>query len=112
MIASEAVTTRVTIACDLGALTTIERERRATLASRLRERVITIEEREDGHNLTYAPETRLSMIAEWIELERRCCPFLVFTIDVPAAGAPIVLHLSGGEGVKEFLTTALGDSRR
>jgi hypothetical protein len=52
------------------------------------------------------------MLAEWIELERRCCPFLEFKIELPAAGASIVLHLSGGEGVKEFLSTALGGTRR
>ena len=103
--------TRVTIACDLGALTTIERERRATLASRLRAEVIAVEDCDEGYRLRYAANTQLSMLAEWIDLERRCCPFLVFTIDVPAAGASIVLHLSG-EAVKEFLTTALGDTRQ
>jgi hypothetical protein len=104
--------TRIPIVCDLGALTTIERERRAALASQMRAQVIAIEDCEGGYNLTYAADTRLSMLAEWIELERRCCPFLAFTIELPAGGASIVLHLSGCEGVKEFLTAALDDARQ
>jgi hypothetical protein len=106
------VATRVPIACDLGALTTTERERRAALASQLRARVIAIKDRELGYRLNYAADTPLPLLAEWIGLERRCCPFLAFTIELPAAGASIVLHLSGGEGVKEFLTAALGDVRQ
>jgi hypothetical protein len=80
--------------CDLGALTTIERERRAALASQLSARVIAIEDHEMGYRLDYSTDTPLSLLAEWIELERRCCPFLAFTIELPAGCPSIVLHLS------------------
>lgn len=46
-------------------------------------------------------------IARWIAHERRCCPFLRFTIEVsPSAGA-IWLHLTGPLGVHAFLDAEL-----
>ena len=43
------------------------------------------------------------MAAEFIALERLCCPFLNFGLEIKAEGGPVWLRLSGREGVKAFI---------
>jgi hypothetical protein len=40
----------------------------------------------------------LSLAAEWISLERRCCPFLSFRLEVPADGTVFHIAVEGEEG--------------
>jgi hypothetical protein len=53
-------------------------------------------------------EETIQMTAEWITLERRCCPFIAFGIEVGHEGGPLWLSLTGREGVKPFLKIELG----
>ena len=41
--------------------------------------------------------------AEFISLEKLCCPFLGFVIEVETEGGPVWLRLTGREGVKAFI---------
>ena len=41
--------------------------------------------------------------AEFISLEKLCCPFLNFTLEVKAENGPVWLNLTGREGVKAFI---------
>jgi len=41
--------------------------------------------------------------AEFVALERLCCPFLNFSIEVEAESGPVWLQLTGRAGVKEFI---------
>ncbi len=41
-------------------------------------------------------------LAEFVTLERLCCPFLNFAIEVEQGG-PVWLRLTGSEGVKTFI---------
>jgi len=41
--------------------------------------------------------------AEFISLEKLCCPFLAFRLDIDAEGGPVKLRLTGREGVKAFI---------
>ena len=45
-------------------------------------------------------------VAEWITLERLCCPFLDFGLDWSERDG-VLLRLTGGPGVKTFLATQL-----
>jgi len=45
----------------------------------------------------------LLLVAEDLNFERLCCPFIHFTLDIAPSGAPFWLRFTGGEGVKEFL---------
>jgi hypothetical protein len=45
-------------------------------------------------------------LAEWVTLERLCCPFLTLAL-VTQAGS-VRLELTGSQGVVEFLTMELG----
>jgi hypothetical protein len=44
--------------------------------------------------------------AEYVSLERHCCPFLEFKLVQEAEGGAVWLHLMGRE-VKEFLNSQL-----
>ena len=54
-----------------------------------------------------APET-LREVGEFVEYESRCCPFVDFTLKVPAGGRTVVLELTGTRGVKELIASELG----
>ena len=91
------------IACDLSAIPAEARPRHASLLRSLAAK--TRERRELGDGFAFRFDTdsgTLTELAEWIGLERRCCPFLRFTIDVEPGGA-LWLRLTGDGGVKAFV---------
>jgi hypothetical protein len=101
-------TPTIPIACDLSALSPGERDRRRGLAGAFGRIVIGRTEIPDGFRFELDP-ARLDLqgLAEWISLERRCCPFLHFGIDLEPLGGVVTVTLSGQSGVKEFLRAEL-----
>ena len=53
-----------------------------------------------------------AVITRFVDNERRCCPFLRFVLDVAPGHGPIWLQISGPEGAKAVLRTAVGGQRR
>ncbi len=49
------------------------------------------------------------MIAEWIALERLCCPFFSFTLEYIPQHGPLLLRMAGDQGVKEFVRGNFGE---
>lgn len=97
----------VSIACDPAALTTAQRRRYSALSQQLARAVLEVRELPDGYALRYATDEALWMLAaEFVHLERRCCPFFVFTL-ILDQHRHVWLQLTGQEGVKAFLTTEL-----
>ncbi|HLN58607.1 MAG TPA: hypothetical protein VK416_08590 [Thermoanaerobaculia bacterium] len=105
------------LACDPNALSNSQRERHRTLGEKLRGAVADRVELANGYSLVLDLD-RLTAdsagfpfcvveVAEWVDLESRCCPFLEFGIDVPAKGRVVRLRLTGGNGVKSFLKSEL-----
>ena len=45
----------------------------------------------------------LAKTAEFISLERLCCPSLGFALEAEPEGGPVWLRLTGREGVKAFI---------
>lgn len=91
------------LACNLKAISAADRPRYADLTKRLRAAVTSQSELPDGY--LYALDTKkatLPEVAEWITMERLCCPFLTFQIDVKTSGETR-LTLRGPEGVKAIL---------
>jgi hypothetical protein len=41
--------------------------------------------------------------AEFISLERLCCPFFNFVLEVEPESGPLWLKMTGQDGVKQFL---------
>ena len=84
------------------------RERRETVLAAVRSRVREVREIESGMALRFDPEGNvLSALAELIELERQCCPFLQFALRVLPANGPLWLELTGPGGTREFLRDVL-----
>ncbi|MGI8744789.1 MAG: hypothetical protein ACR2NN_19900 [Bryobacteraceae bacterium] len=92
------------IACNLKAIGAAERPRYNDLMKRLRAAVRDRSELTDGY--AYKLESKaitLPDVAEWMSMERLCCPFL--TLQLSAAGnQPVwLLSLTGPSGVKALL---------
>jgi hypothetical protein len=84
------------------------RERRSTVIAELRSHVRQVTERADGYALDLAPSDEAIVAATtFIRLERRCCPFLRFTLTSEPGEAGVVLALTGGPGVRDFLSSWL-----
>jgi hypothetical protein len=42
-------------------------------------------------------------LAEWVDAERKCCPFFDFHIDLEREGSMLWLRLTGQNGIKQFI---------
>ena len=93
-----------TFACDLKALTPEQRKEHQKLSRDLASAVSGLRELPDGYTLQInSAKLPLVAIAQWITLERRCCPFLRFRVDVETTDETVSLSLQGAPGVKKFL---------
>jgi hypothetical protein len=90
------------IAC---CLTSAElRERAATLLAQSRSAVIGTEELRDGYAFRVSGDGKwIAMIAKMIVAERECCPFLMFEFVAQPNMGPVIVSVTGPNGVKEFL---------
>src|SRR6266481_4532398 len=92
----------VPLACNLKAISTSERPRYNDLVKRLRVSVQDRNELTDGY--AYKLDTKkisLSEVAEWITMERLCCPFLAFQLDVVNETSRLTMR--GPDGAKAIL---------
>ena len=95
--------------CTLDAIDPHARERHRELGAALTERLVGVDELEDGFALRYAADSAFFMgLAEWATLERQCCPFLTFGLRLPSGEGEMELRPTGGEGVKAFLEEEVG----
>lgn len=96
------------VACDLMALDTTERARRAELADRLREAARDARAVSNGLAMT-VPGIAMprAVVEELLALERRCCPFLTF--ETQPTGEDLVLEITGGANAQAFLSAEFGD---
>ncbi|HZO08912.1 MAG TPA: hypothetical protein VFC77_06010 [Myxococcota bacterium] len=93
----------MTLVCNVNDLTSPERERSAALLHALRSATEERAELSDGYAFRLSEDASLPGVAEWIALERKCCPFFRFQLDVDGDRGPVWLRLTGPAGVKEFL---------
>lgn len=95
------------LACELGAISAACRPRYSELVRKLRLAVRSHQELADGYALTLSEEAiTLPELAEWIGMERLCCPFLTFHLELRSGVCEMQLSLRGPEGVKVILETA------
>ena len=58
----------------------------------------------DGYQFRFDSEPNvIRRLAEFVALEKLCCPFLSFAIEIEAEGGALWLRLTGREGVKAFI---------
>ena len=90
----------------VGSLTDEEfRRREREVIERLMPLSTSAAETDTGYSFSF-PHSRniLSDIAEFITLERECCPFLDFDLSLGTSRDDILLSLSGPAGAKEFIS--------
>ena len=93
-------------ACNMKALTTEQRTEHAKRSKLLLRSIQSRKELPDGYAFRVDPSAiPIEEVARWIALERLCCPFLHFGLDIDAATTS--LRLTGPPGVKEFLRLEL-----
>ena len=92
------------IACSL-TNSELQKRRRGVLHTVL-SAVDEVRELENGYAYRFTSEgERLSELAQLVDLERQCCPFLRFCLTIEPDNGPIWLEMTGPEGAKEFLAT-------
>jgi hypothetical protein len=101
---SEVTESATPVACTLGAFTPEEQKRHSELMVTLIPILQSPRELENGYAFPLAASPQQFVdVAEWITLERKCCPFLQFDLQwFPQTNTP-ELRLTGGPGVKEFI---------
>ena len=97
-------------ACELGAIPAEQRPLHLRAAQQLFQSVRLIRELMDGYAFQLNDEPDVLMQAtQFISLERQCCPFFTFALMVEADGAGLWLHLTGRDGVKEFVRAEIAE---
>ncbi|HTO86992.1 MAG TPA: hypothetical protein VMR54_05615 [Thermoanaerobaculia bacterium] len=110
------------LVCRIDALSASQRSRQQVLAEKLARAIVGKTELPNGLlfalDLSRLPADAAGApfcvveVAEWVDLEARCCPFLDFGIELPGKGSLVRLRLTGGRGVKEFLENELPMAHR
>jgi hypothetical protein len=99
--------TDLPIACTL--LEAERQQRRSQVLDRVFSRVQETRTLADGYAVRFkADDAALAELMQLIQLERQCCAFLRFRLTVEPGDGPAWLELTGPEGTKSFLESALG----
>ena len=97
------------LACDMTALSTSQRARYDVLRTQLGKASQEVRELPNGYGLSFAPDLEAYLaISEFVLLERRCCPFLRFNVELEPNCGPLWLRLTGPKGTKPLLREELG----
>jgi hypothetical protein len=90
-------TTQTNLACNLNAHTLEQRARHRELLTKILARKLEAHEQANGYSITLPAETSLiAELAEYISLERLCCPS--FRLTCEANHGLLVLEISGADG--------------
>jgi hypothetical protein len=97
----------IPFACDTTAIPPERRGGHHALIRRLMtEAAEEISELPDGLAFRF-PAEEYDAVTEFVGLERLCCPFLTFVLEVSLDRGPLRLRLTGPEGVKGFIRAEL-----
>jgi hypothetical protein len=95
------------LACYPGAIDPAARPRYNALVKLLSTTIISAEELADGYNWNLnADAITLPEIAEWMAMERLCCPFLTLQLATSGVVSHWSLTLTGPPGTKAILRQA------
>ncbi len=104
-----ATTTASGLTCNINGIPPQERESYGRLVEALRHAIEERRELPDGY--AFQIDTRridTSHLVAWVELERKCCPFFGFEVRWDRQNGAVWLHLTGPEGVKNFILDEFG----
>lgn len=104
------------LACRFDALTEAQRAGHRALGEKLLGAVVRTSDLSNGYEIAFdlrritdreGKPYCVVELAQWVELEAKCCPFLDFRIDVVSEGGEVRMRLTGPAGVREFLRTEI-----
>lgn len=95
--------TQTPIACDMSVLSPAQREKHLATSRELLSYFKEKRELSNGYEFRVDGPNAIQKAAEFISLEKLCCPFLGFAIEVAPEGGSVWLRLTGREGVKAFI---------
>ena len=100
-------------ACDMSAIAEEQRGAHLATITKLFRAVESVRELPNGYAFRLPNESdALLTVVQFITLERLCCPFLGFDLEVEREGGAVWLSLTGREGVKPFIIAEIGDHLR
>ena len=90
--------------CNITALSTAERAHKKQISEKMAASRVETNELPNGYAFRFRPEgVTLIELADWVDSERRCCPFFDMAIETEREGGPVWLKITGREGVKQFI---------
>lgn len=96
------------LACRLEALDGGQRERHRAIWQQLQGAAVANRELSDGYAFGFSMDNALFVkAAEYITLERLCCPFFHFSLELEPGEETFWLKLAGGEEAKAFLASMI-----
>jgi hypothetical protein len=91
-------------ACNLKAFQPGERKIHDRLTAQLRSAAVARRELPNGYSFQMDPgKVSIAQVAEWTVLERKCCPFFDYQLDLHSEENTLWFTLKGREGVKKFI---------
>ena len=97
-------------ACDMTTISTDQRGGHLATIESLFRSVSQVEQLTNGYSFRLPNNAEsLRKAAEFIALEKLCCPFFGFTLEVEKEGGAVWLSLTGSEGVKPFILAEIGN---
>ena len=97
--------------CVPGAIPIESRDEHFRRAKRLFTEVLVRAQREHSGYAYFFDANEIVEIGLFVHLERRCCPFLAFTLSLPAESSEAELRVSGPAGTPGFLEAEFGHGR-
>ena len=96
------------IACQLKALDSRQRQRQKELLGAVRAKIQKTVELPDGFALQMPNDQATFLeVAEWVSLERRCCAFAGFRLELRLDDT-VWVTMTGSPGTKEVLAAEMG----
>jgi hypothetical protein len=97
-------------ACDMTAIAPEQRSAHLDTIDKLFKAVESIRELPNGYAFHLPNRSdMLQTAAEFITLERLCCPFFGFSLEIESERGALWLSLTGREGVKPFILAEIGN---
>ena len=97
-------------ACDMTAIALDQRGAHIATIKSLFQSVKNVRELADGYAFQLPNDSEVLLTAaQFIALERLCCPFFGFALEIEGESGSVWLSLTGCEGVKPFIMAEIGD---
>jgi len=99
------------LACNMDVFTPTAGADHIQSTTQLCRSVQSIHEAENGYEFMFPNESGIiTELGNFILNERRCCPFLEFTLRLTSRQAPVSLLLTGPEDTQEFLRAEFSEA--